>query len=57
MRNAKAAMRAGVDATLAQGLDIEDAHWHDTAFSPDRAEGVAAFAEKRIPNWPGLSSR
>ena len=57
VRNAKAAMRQGVDTTLPEGLDIEDARWHDTAFSPDRAEGVAAFAEKRTPNWPGLTSR
>ena len=57
VRNAKAAMRQGLDTTLADGLDIEDARWHDTAFSPDRAEGVAAFAEKRTPDWPGLSSR
>jgi len=57
VRNAKAAMRDGMDVTLAEGLDIEDARWHDTAFSADRAEGVAAFAEKRTPNWPGLSGR
>lgn len=57
VRNAKAAMRAGMDVSLAEGLDIEDERWHDTAFSADRAEGVAAFAEKRTPNWPGLSGR
>jgi enoyl-CoA hydratase/carnithine racemase len=57
VRNAKAAMRAGTDVSLAEGLDVEDARWHDTAFSPDRAEGVAAFAEKRRPRWPGLSGR
>ena len=57
VRNAKAAMRGGMDVSLAEGLDIEDARWHDTAFSADRAEGVAAFAEKRSPNWPGLSGR
>lgn len=54
VRNAKAAMRAGVDLPLDAGLDVEDARWHDTAFSGDRAEGVAAFAEKRAPRWPGL---
>lgn len=54
VRNAKAAMRGGLDLTLDEGLDLEDARWHDTAFSADRAEGVRAFAEKRKPAWPGL---
>lgn len=54
VRNAKAAMRGGLDLTLDEGLDLEDARWHDTAFSADRAEGVRAFAEKRAPQWPGL---
>ena len=38
---------------LQTGLQVEDACWRATAFSADRAEGVAAFAEKRAPNWPG----
>lgn len=54
VRNAKAAMRGGLDVTLDEGLDLEDDRWHDTAFSADRAEGVRAFAEKRAPEWPGL---
>ena len=53
VRNAKVAMREGFDTDLASGLRIEDAHWAATAFSGDRAEGVAAFNEKRRPNWPG----
>jgi enoyl-CoA hydratase/carnithine racemase len=53
VRNAKKAMRLGFDADLAAGLDIEDECWAATAFSGDRAEGVAAFAEKRRPMWPG----
>lgn len=53
LRQAKAAMREGVDRPLAQGLDVEDAAWHATAFSGDRAEGVRAFVEKRAPRWPG----
>ena len=32
-------------------LDVEDAAWRATAFSGDRAEGVAAFNEKRSPDW------
>ncbi|MGH8828602.1 MAG: enoyl-CoA hydratase/isomerase family protein [Jiangellaceae bacterium] len=53
VRNAKRAMRLGLDAALPAGLEIEDAAWRATAFSGDRAEGVAAFNEKRRPNWPG----
>ena len=53
VRNAKAAMRLGMGTDLAAGLEIEDGHWRATAFSGDRKEGVAAFAEKRRPQWPG----
>ena len=53
VRNAKRAMRLGQGTDLASGLEIEDAGWRATAFSPDRAEGVRAFAEKRPPVWPG----
>lgn len=49
--NAKRAMRRGSATDLAAGLDIEDGYWRATAFSPDRAEGVRAFAEKRQPRW------
>ena len=53
VRNAKAAMRQGFDTDLASGLEVEDERWAATAFSGDRAEGVAAFNEKRRPEWPG----
>ncbi|HSK26373.1 MAG TPA: enoyl-CoA hydratase-related protein [Jiangellales bacterium] len=53
VRNAKRAMRLGLGVDLASGLEIEDACWRATAFSGDRAEGVAAFNEKRRPDWPG----
>jgi len=53
VRNAKRAMRLGMGADLAAGLEIEDGAWRATAFSGDRKEGVAAFAEKRTPRWPG----
>lgn len=52
VRQAKKAMRLGYDVDLAAGLQIEDASWRATAFSDDRAEGVAAFVEKRAPRWP-----
>lgn len=53
LRQAKKAMRLGLDVDLATGLEVEDGAWRATAFSPDRAEGVRAFAEKRRPVWPG----
>jgi enoyl-CoA hydratase/carnithine racemase len=53
VRNAKRAMRDGLDQPLAAGLDVEDASWTATAFSADRAEGVLAFVEQRRPEWPG----
>ncbi|MEW2632270.1 enoyl-CoA hydratase-related protein [Streptomyces sp. NPDC048389] len=53
LRNAKKAMRLGHGLDLRAGLEVEDAAWRATAFSGDRAEGVAAFNEKRKPQWPG----
>ena len=53
LRRAKAAMRSGFDTDLAAGLDLEEEAWQAVAFSPDRAEGVRAFAERRRPVWPG----
>jgi enoyl-CoA hydratase/carnithine racemase len=55
VRNAKRAMREGLDQPLAAGLDVEDAQWAATAFSADRVEGIRAFAEKRRPSWPGIA--
>lgn len=54
VRNAKRAMRRGLDADIATGFEVEDAAWRATAFSGDRREGVAAFAEGRRPVWPGV---
>jgi len=53
VRSAKRALRLGLDVDLATGLEVEDSAWRATAFSADRAEGVAAFNEKRTPDWPG----
>ena len=53
VRAAKRALRQGGGTGLATGLDVEDAAWRTAAFSTDRREGIAAFAEKRAPNWPG----
>ncbi|MEU7643502.1 enoyl-CoA hydratase/isomerase family protein [Streptomyces huasconensis] len=53
LRAAKRALRLGYGLDLRAGLEVEDAAWRAVAFSGDRAEGVAAFNEKRKPEWPG----
>ncbi|SRR6266567_2346061 len=53
VKAAKRALRLGWGAGLEAGLDIEDAAWRTAALSADRKEGIAAFNEKRRPNWPG----
>ncbi|MFI7415693.1 enoyl-CoA hydratase/isomerase family protein [Streptomyces sp. NPDC049627] len=53
LRAAKRALRVGHGLDLRAGLEVEDAAWRAVAFSGDRAEGVAAFNEKRRPEWPG----
>lgn len=53
LRAAKRALRTGWGMDLRAGLEVEDAAWRTVAFSGDRAEGVAAFNEKRTPVWPG----
>ncbi|WP_086725791.1 enoyl-CoA hydratase/isomerase family protein [Streptomyces carpinensis] len=53
LRAAKRALRLGHGLDLRAGLEVEDAAWRAVAFSADRAEGVAAFNEKRAPRWPG----
>jgi enoyl-CoA hydratase/carnithine racemase len=53
LRAAKRALRLGHGLDLRAGLEVEDAAWRAVAFSGDRAEGVAAFNEKRPPRWPG----
>lgn len=54
LRAAKHALRASGGVALATGLEVEDAAWRTVAFSADRAEGVAAFNDKRPPQWPGV---
>ncbi|MEW2356929.1 enoyl-CoA hydratase-related protein [Spirillospora sp. NPDC029432] len=53
VRAAKRALRLGDGVGLDAGLDIEDNAWRTAVLSPDRREGIAAFNEKRKPDWPG----
>jgi enoyl-CoA hydratase/carnithine racemase len=52
VRNAKQALRRGIDAPLDSALDIEDGAWWATVMSADRREGAAAFVARRAPVWP-----
>lgn len=54
VRAAKRALRRGWGTAIETGLEIEDAAWRTAAFSADRKEGIAAFNEKRPPDWPGV---
>jgi enoyl-CoA hydratase/carnithine racemase len=53
VKAAKRALRHGWGVSMEAALDIEDAAWRTAALSGDRREGIAAFAEKRAPQWPG----
>jgi enoyl-CoA hydratase/carnithine racemase len=35
------------------GLEAANAAWRQAAMSADRREGIAAFVQKRKPQWPG----
>ena len=50
---AKRAIGQGAGVSLATALDVEDAAWRTAAMSADRREGIAAFNEKRKPQWLG----
>lgn len=53
VRAAKQAVNEGLETTLAEGLKIEAKHFGTAADSEDKNEGVAAFFEKRKPNFQG----
>ena len=50
---AKRAIREGGGVGLSAALEVEDAAWRAAALSADRREGIAAFVQKREPQWPG----
>lgn len=53
VRQAKHAIDFGVQVDLATGLAIEAKAYEVTVPTQDRKEGLAAFAEKRQPNYKG----
>jgi enoyl-CoA hydratase/carnithine racemase len=52
-RAAKRALRRGWGLDYAAAMEVEDAAWRTAATSADRREGIAAFNDKRKPDWPG----
>jgi enoyl-CoA hydratase/carnithine racemase len=53
IRQAKYAIRMGMDRTLEQGLQVEFEAYRPCLVSKDRHEGVKAFVEKRKPAYKG----
>jgi enoyl-CoA hydratase len=53
LRQAKTAIRRGLDVDLRTGLAIEVEAYNRTVVTEDRLEGVRAFGEKRKPRFTG----
>ncbi len=53
VREAKRAIDRGAEVPLEHGIEIEDQAWRKAVGSEDRPEGIAAFNEKRDPQWKG----
>jgi len=48
---AKESVNAAYETTLAEGIRLERRIFHSTFATEDQKEGMAAFAEKRQPDW------
>lgn len=51
VREAKRSIDAALGVPIDQGMEIENDSWKVVIETEDRAEGIAAFNEKRDPNW------
>ena len=51
VREAKRAIEAAAGMPVDEGEEIEHAAWERVIVTEDRAEGIAAFNEKRAPKW------
>jgi enoyl-CoA hydratase/carnithine racemase len=53
LREAKHAIDRGIGLSIEDGIELEDLAWRRAVASEDRREGIAAFNEKRDPQWKG----
>ncbi|WP_250148524.1 enoyl-CoA hydratase-related protein, partial [Serratia marcescens] len=53
LRAAKQALKQAEETGLSQGLAMERQQFVTLAATDDRREGIAAFFEKRTPNYQG----
>ncbi|KAH6759024.1 ATP-dependent caseinolytic protease/crotonase family protein [Perilla frutescens var. frutescens] len=53
IRMAKRAIDGGLEVDMASGLALEEDCYEKTLHTKDRLEGLAAFAERRKPNYAG----
>jgi enoyl-CoA hydratase/carnithine racemase len=53
VQEAKKAIDRSLDVPVEQGIELEDLAWRRAVASEDRREGIAAFNEKRPPEWKG----
>lgn len=51
VREAKRAVEASIGVSLEEGIEIEHQAWERVIATRDRTEGIAAFNEKRDPEW------
>ena len=51
LRQAKKAIDSALGVPLDEGMEIEQEAWKVVIDTEDRAEGIAAFNEKRDPQW------
>ena len=51
VREAKRAIEAALGSPLEDGIEIEHSAWERVIATADRAEGIAAFNDKRDPKW------
>ena len=51
VRQAKRAIDSALGVPLDEGIELEQEAWKVVIETEDRAEGIAAFNEKREPQW------